>query len=129
MSDTVTSQTLFEDSQRVVMKFTNVSDATGESAVTKVDMSALNPAPDDLRISRVWATADGMSVNVLWDADTDVLALTVPAGFAGALDYRDFGGIRNNAGTGKTGDIKFTTFGHGSGDSYSIIMEMMKVGV
>ena len=41
MADAVTSQTLIDGPTHVVMKFTNVSDGTGESAVTKVDVSAL----------------------------------------------------------------------------------------
>ena len=41
MADAVTSQTLEDGPTHVAMKFTNVSDGTGESAVTKVDVSAL----------------------------------------------------------------------------------------
>ena len=41
MADAVTSQTLIDGPTHAVMKFTNVSDGTGESAVTKVDVSAL----------------------------------------------------------------------------------------
>ena len=41
MADTVTSQTIQDGERVVVMKFTNVSDGTGESAVKKVDVSAL----------------------------------------------------------------------------------------
>ena len=29
-------------------------------------------------------------------------------------------------GSGKTGDIDFTTVGHSSGDTYSIILELVK---
>jgi hypothetical protein len=41
MADTVTSQTIQDDDRNAVLKFTNVSDGTGESAVKKVDVSAL----------------------------------------------------------------------------------------
>ncbi len=37
-----------------------------------------------------------------------------------------FGGIPNNSGSGKTGDIDFTTVGHSNGDSYSIILVLTK---
>jgi len=43
------------------------------------------------------------------------------------MDFQDFGGLSNNAGSGKTGDILFTTKGHSSGDTYSIVLEMIKV--
>ena len=40
MADAVTSQTIIDGERNCVMKFTNVSDGTGESAVAKVDVSA-----------------------------------------------------------------------------------------
>jgi len=43
------------------------------------------------------------------------------------MDFQDFGGLPNNAGSGKNGDILFTTIGHSSGDTYSIVLEMVKV--
>ena len=43
MADAVTSQTLIDGDRYAVMKFTNISDGSGESAVTKVDVSALQP--------------------------------------------------------------------------------------
>ena len=42
MADAVTSQTIQDGERVAVMRFTNVSDGTGESAVKKVDVSALN---------------------------------------------------------------------------------------
>jgi hypothetical protein len=36
------------------------------------------------------------------------------------------GGIRNDSGTGKTGDVLFTTIGHTSGDTYTIICDFKK---
>ena len=44
----------------------------------------------------------------------------------GHLDFRSFGGIKNNAGGGITGDIDFTTSGHTNLDHYTIILEMRK---
>ena len=41
MADTVTSQTIQDGDRQAVVKFTNVSDGSGESAVKKVDVSAL----------------------------------------------------------------------------------------
>jgi hypothetical protein len=42
MADTVTSQTIQDGDKIAVLKFTNASDGTGESAVKKVDVSALS---------------------------------------------------------------------------------------
>jgi len=126
MADAVTSQTIFDGPTRTVMKFTNVSDGTGESAVLKVDVSELNGAPSRVRIMQVWFTCDGMSVDMFWDATSDVLAFSLPQTQNGHLDFRCFGGIPNNAGSGITGDLMFTTVGHTSGDRYSIVLELAK---
>ena len=126
MADTVASQTIVDGARNVVMKFTNASDGTGESAVTKVDVSALGGAPSSVRIDKIHFTTAGMRVNILWDADADVLAFTVGTDQTGTLDFTKFGGLINDAGTGITGDIKFTTVGHTAGDSYSIVLEMVK---
>lgn len=124
MVDAVTSQTIIDGSKNVVMKLTNVSDGTGESAVTKVDVSGLNGAPTRVKINKVHYSVAGMVATLLWDADTDVRVMDLQGD--GCFDASMFGGLINNAGTGVTGDIKLTTTGHTSGDSYTIILEMEK---
>lgn len=126
MADAVTSQVIVEGDRNLVMKFTNISDGTGESAVTKVDVSALAPAAADVVIEKIHYATFGMAVRILFDATTDVPAWLVPADDCGTFDFTAFGGITNNAGTGKTGDLQFTTIGHSSGDTYTIILEMRK---
>ena len=113
------------------MKFTNVSDGTGESAVTKVDVSALATGLDGstctgVSIQKIWWQCIGMKVNILFDATSDVLAMQLGENQSGHHDYSSFGGLTNNAGSGKTGDIQFTTVGHSSGDTYSIVLELRK---
>lgn len=124
MADAVTSQTLIDGPKNVVMKFTNTSDGTGESAVLKVDVSALSGAPSRVRIKKIHYSVAGMVARLLWDADTDVTIVDLQGD--GCFDGCDFGGLYNNAGAGATGDVKLTTVGHTSGDSYSIILEMVK---
>ena len=124
MADAVTSQKLTDGTRTVHYKFTNVSDGTGESAVTKV-VSGLNDAPSKVKIMKVWYSVSGMVVNVLWDADTDVTSLMLQGD--GYMNFRSFGGLINNAGAGVTGDIKFTTVGHTANDTYSIIFELSKL--
>lgn len=126
MADAVASQILIDGPRNVVAKFTNISDGTGESAVLKVDVSALSGTPDRVRIDKIHFTTSGMGVRILWDATTDVTAFVIGADQTGWLEFKRFGGLTNNAGTGITGDILFTTFGHSSGDTYSIILEMTK---
>ena len=131
MADAVASQTIQDGERTAVMRFTNVSDGTGESAVVKVDVSALaansaGQACTEVHIQRIYWMTVGMSVKLEFDASTNVLLTHIPADATGDEYYDNFTAIPNNAGSGKTGDIDFTTVGHSSGDSYSIILEMIK---
>ena len=132
MADTVTSQTIQDGARRVTMSFTNVSDGSGESAVTKVDVSALESDPmtgaacNGVSIETITFSTFGMSVQLLWNASTNVLAVHLPADYADTLDYSTFGGLKNNSASGKTGDIAFTTAGHSSGDAYTVTLTMIK---
>lgn len=131
MADTVASQTILDGPFHAVMKFTNISDSTGETEVTKVDVSALEPnqngvACTGVTIERIWWQCVGMKVRILWDATTDLLCIELGENQSGDHDYTVFGGLLNNAGSGKTGDINFTTVGASSGDTYTVIMYLRK---
>ena len=132
MADAVTSQTIEDGERNCIMKFTNVSDGSGESAVAKVDVSALESNPSgiacsEVRVMRVSHAIVGMSVQMFLNASTNVLLMQLAESSNGHMDFKDFGGIPNNSGSGKNGDILFTTVGHSSGDTYSIVLEMVKV--
>ncbi len=131
MADAVTSQTIQDGNNTAVLKFTNVSDGTGESAVKKVDVSALEPnskgdACTSVSVARIYWATRGMGVNIEFDASTNVLLTGLPADSTGDEYYDLFTRIPNNAGSGVTGDIDFTTVGHSSGDTYSIILVLNK---
>ena len=131
MADAVTSQTIIDGSKTAVLKFTNVSDGSGESAVTKVDVSALSnnslgQTCTGATIQKIWWQCTGMKVSILFDATSDVLAIQLGENQSGYHDYTSFGGLTNNAGSGKTGDILFTTVGHANTETYNIILDMTK---
>ena len=131
MADAVTSQTLFDGDKHVVMKFTNISDGTGESAVKKVDVSAFESDINgntctSVAIEKIWWQCIGMKVQLFFDATSDAFIIELGENQSGYHDYSEFGGIKNNAGSGKTGDVDFTTVGHSSADTYTIILKMCK---
>jgi hypothetical protein len=131
MADAVASQTLFDGERVAIMKFTNISDGTGENKVLKVDVSALNPsaaggACDGVTITKIHASTHGLEVLMYWDATTDVVIQTIPQNTTYTLDYEKFGGLTNNAGAGKNGDILFSTSDASAGDEYTIVLEMVK---
>ena len=131
MADAVASQIIADVPSFVAIKLTNISDGTGESAVTKVDVSALEAdsrtglSCTDVNIERTWWQCIGMKVRILFDADTDVMAIELGENQSGNHDYL-YLVLTNNAGTGKTGDVKFTTVGASSGDTYTVILYLRK---
>ena len=75
-----TTQTVIDGGRVAVMKFTFDGD-TGEAAVLKVNVSDLATHPTKLTactrvaIEEIWYTStDEIGVDILWDADTDVIA-------------------------------------------------------
>jgi hypothetical protein len=137
MADAVTSQTILDDGGRnLVMKFTNISDGTGESAVAKIDVSALTvsaitgQACNRVVLNRLWFSNVGMGFQLLWNADSNVFICQAPKDWADTWDFTDSSidlpGIPNNAGTGVNGDLLLTTNDHTSGDTYSILVWAIK---
>lgn len=131
MADAVTSQTLIDGDRNVVQKFTNISDGSGESAVVKVDVSALaanahGTACTGVVIEEMWWQCIGMKVQIFWNASSNVFCIELGENQSGNHDYKSFGGLTNNAGSGVNGDVLFTTIGHTSADTYTIIMKMRK---
>jgi hypothetical protein len=67
-----------------------------------------------------------MEVLMYWDATADVLIQTIPQNSLYTFDFEKFGGLTNNAGAGKNGDILFSTSDASAGDEYTIVLEMVK---
>ena len=129
MADAVTSQTIQDGDRIAVLKFTNISDGTGETAVKKIDVSALSAesrtgkACAKVAIEQMWFNCSGMTVDILWDASTDVICWTLSD--YGFYDWRQAGPLVNNA-SSPTGDVMFTTTGHTSGDRYTVMLTVRK---
>tara|TARA_R110000822_G_scaffold31076_1_gene90065 strand:+ start:180 stop:584 length:405 start_codon:yes stop_codon:yes gene_type:complete len=132
MADAVSATKLQDGDKKAVFYLTNLSDGTGESAVQKIDMSALSnnaqgEAVSSISISKITFSTVGMSVTLLYDATTNVVAIGLPADYTDTIDLSDqVTGLPNYAGSGVTGDILLTTVGHSSGDTYSIVIEVAK---
>lgn len=131
MADAVATQVLLDGERLYIAKFTNISDGTGETAALKIDVSTLAPnafnlACNGVKLNKIYATTHGMEVRILWDATTDVFAWMIPQNTNYLMDFSSFGGISNNSGTGKTGDVLFTTLDSSAGDMYSIVLECIK---
>ena len=136
MADAVTSQTLADGDRIAVMKFTNLSDGTGESSVNKVDISALAASnagltPSRATIEQIWYDIGGMRVALEWNATTNVVAAVLGGSAAagnvsGHMDFRSFGGIKNTEASGADGDIDLTTSGLTNLDHYTVVLQLRK---
>jgi|TARA_R100001163_G_scaffold15742_1_gene14210 hypothetical protein len=133
MADAVTSTTIQDGDRVAIVQLTNTSDGTGESAVVKIDVSALasNSASGlpctGVKLGKIVYSTFGMSAKLLWVADVNTICWDLNENYTDSEDFTDFGGIVNTAlASGKTGDIALTTTGHASGDSYVIVLTLIK---
>lgn len=139
MADAVAVRVIADTASHYVVHCTNISDGTGESAVVKVDKSAIGVASDgaeanSLDIEKVVWACEGMSVQIHWEHTTDDLALALSG--HGSLDFAGAqgavgglvktGGLKDPRSSGGTGDIVFTTTGHTSGDTYNVTLWLRK---
>ena len=138
MADVVTSQTLVDTTgTKTVMKFTNISDGSGETLVTKMDSSALTFMTEDATktVAKIWwsiNTTNGKSGVELLYAGSGTSAANATIGFFSGTGYHDYytagNSIPNNAtltdNTSPAGDILLSTKGFVAGDNYTIILEM-----
>lgn len=125
MADIANTQVLRNGPRDYVANFTYEYVDTGESGVTKVDISTLTNANGATATYSsidkiVYDVSTGMTVAVEFDATTnDEIAMLFGQG---TFDWTDVGGIVDPKSTGTTGDIKFTTVGHAAGDTYTITL-------
>lgn len=120
---TVTKHTIVDGSEILVVKI-HITGATDLADEVLIDASTYTPAFTAERLMKVEGNMAGLKLNLEWDATTDVPIITVGDGYF-CHDFRDHGGINNNSGTGKTGDILGTTEG-ASADTYGWITFYIK---
>jgi hypothetical protein len=126
LADTVDTKVVRNAFGRYVARFTNISDGTGESGVVKVDVSALtNAAGAAATKANVWRIEYNIqgftSVRLHWDAATDDEIAVLPTG-SGVLDFTPEGGLTDPQSATPVGDIKLTTAGTTSGNTYDITL-------
>jgi len=135
MADIVTTTTIADNPREAVFAFQyQYVDTGNESAVTKIDVSSLvkNSNGDTcigVRILECWWIIEGLTVEVLADATTDVIVMHLAESQQGYHNFEKFGGLPSSStyGTSPTGDIKFTTTGSAAaGDAYQVVLRVAK---
>jgi hypothetical protein len=129
MADTVTVTTINDGDKNIVVQLQNVSDGTGESAVTKIDITTLASAdgkvPQSLSLQEIQWNMQGIDyVQLLYDATVDDELVLLNGN--GYKNLEDVGGISDPQSAGSTGSINLTTGGATSGGTYDIICRFKK---
>lgn len=130
MADTVNTIVVQNNPERRVILLTNVSDGTGESGVTKIDISGLTAsdgaAPKALDIEYISWVCSGMVAQLIWNHSTNDAGPIL--GGDGEHDFRPWGLLKDprtdDTGDAANGDLLLTTTGHTSGDTYSILLSV-----
>tara|TARA_R110002126_G_scaffold286158_1_gene437629 strand:- start:44 stop:442 length:399 start_codon:yes stop_codon:yes gene_type:complete len=131
MTLAVTTDILVDGIKTAVVKFTgrvHTSTTGAEAAVVKVDASALSPVPTNIKIQRLWYTSTVLGTYLEFaGGTTNGIAVAIPDSSSGYLDFRAFGGIKDNSTGTASNDITLTTgITLAVGMSYSIIVEVSK---
>ena len=137
MADVNTNTIIIDGPQKFVASFVHTYvDTTEATPVKKVDVSELakNPVNGNpctgVRIVKVMYSTVGLNLRIFWNATTQVLALETPINYSDNYDFSSFSGLPNTGtfGTaGNDGDVYFGTVGEGAADTYTVVMECIKV--
>jgi hypothetical protein len=123
------------ESDRTVLLRANISEG-GDADLSNLvlaDISdyaeSVGPAAVALSINRVWWSLENMNIELKFEADTPIKALTLSGN--GSYDFETIYGIKNPGGSGTTGSILLDTYGiainSASGCVGSLIIELWKV--
>ena len=133
MAATATEQVIADGSRNLYLKYT-IAGTTGDAAAVQlvnvsdfVDADGATLGANSLTLLGIEASLTGFSCKLVWDATTNVDLVEIPTDEPINQDYSRFGGIKDNSGSGSTGDVMFTTTGYtASGDGGSIFLRFKK---
>jgi hypothetical protein len=121
MANVITTQILEDGQENTIMRvvlLVNTSDIAATPLIDPATLSDIGPfagrKATQLRVKKViFDIEDTLDVNFYWDATTPLIFEELVG--RGINDYRDAGGLQNNAGAGKTGKILIETQGWATG--------------
>ena len=134
MPNTITNTVINTSTKEAVVYVTLSSDGTEETDYIVFDSSAVATTlgttdPSDSAIISIYGSISAAATArawLEWDASTDVLAFDLPPQESIKANFRSIGGLPNQGGSGKTGDITLTTTGLESGDKITLILHVRR---
>lgn len=127
MADALTTQ-LYDGEHNVVFNMQDLSDGTGLALLKIIDVTTLKPNPrTHLVLWRVNYDVVGGQVVVYWEATVNTPLLIMKDALH-SRKFNKYGGLKNNAGAGATGNVLISTSGFGADSSFSLTLEFKKGG-
>lgn len=129
MPNTITRQTIVDGSRDLVVKVHLLSDGSEETATALIVAADYSPVFTNCRLKKldVITSAPLLQGILLWGADVNVRLCALTPNISYQFDWSEFGGLPNNGGTGRTGNILLTTLGLASADELTLIFFIEKV--
>jgi hypothetical protein len=131
MANAYATQILVDGPRNAIVKITGILDTSNQALTLAVDLTTLTQGGTQLKPSAVcihhidYSLTDQLEVQLSWDATAQ--AVIMPLAGRGRMSFKDFGGLQNNAGAGKTGNINILTTGWTSGTQvFTVVLEMVK---
>ena len=131
MANAYATQILVDGPRNAIVKITGILDTSNQALTLAVDLTTLTQGGTQLKPSAVcihhidYSITDQLEVQLSWDATAQVVIM--PLAGRGRMSFKDFGGLQNNAGAGKTGNINILTTGWTSGTQvFTVVLEMVK---
>ena len=133
MAVAATQQIINDGHRNLNLKYTLAGTSGDITNSILVNISGFNDADGNalgangLTLIGIDASLTGFSANLLWDATANVELIEIPSDQPYKQDFRSFGGIKDNSGSGSTGDVLITTTGYtASGDGGHIYLKFKK---
>lgn len=134
MANTITTQVIVDGPRNTILKVSGRLDTSDLAATTIADPALLAGIDNTgtvkaakFRIAEMtYNIEDTLAVILAWDATTAVVAEELVG--RGKLGAKHYGGIPNNAGTGRTGKLLLSTQGWVASAvlSFSLTLELIK---
>jgi len=129
MAATATQQILNDGPRNLNLKYT-ISGDTGDAAAVVlvnvsdfVDRDGVALGANALTLYSAESSLTGFSCKLLWDASANIDIVELPTDDDFSQDFSSNGGIKDNSGSGSTGDVLFTPTGYtAGGDGGSIFL-------